>query len=76
MIYGKGTINTGIARNLPPTSRTTIITINPQIASHLSVYHIIGVILTKGHLNKSELVISDAETIDWIRHFQAGACFL
>lgn len=76
ILMGGGTTNTGIAKNLPPNLRATIVTISPQIALHLSSYPYIEVILIGGRLNKSELVTSDAEAIDQIKHFQADACFL
>jgi len=76
ILMGGGTTNTGIAKNLSPTLRATIVTISPQIALHLSVYPTIEVILIGGRLNKGELVTSDAEAIDQIKHFQADTCFL
>jgi DeoR/GlpR family transcriptional regulator of sugar metabolism len=76
ILLGGGTTNTGIAKNLPLDLHATIVTISPQIALHLANYQYIDVILIGGHLNKKELVASDAEAINQIQHFQADICFL
>jgi DeoR/GlpR family transcriptional regulator of sugar metabolism len=76
ILLGGGTTNTCIAKNLPPDLRATIVTISPQIALHLASYQHIDVILIGGHLNKKELVASDAEAVAQIKRFQADICFL
>lgn len=76
ILLAGGTTNTGLAKNLPPDLHVTIVTISPQIALHLAGYRNIEVILIGGRLNKRELVVCDAETIEQLSHFQADICFL
>jgi len=76
ILFGGGTTNSEIAKNLPPNLRATAVTASPQIALHLARYQHIEVILIGGRLNKEELVAVDAAAVAQMRQFQADICFL
>lgn len=76
ILFGGGTTNSEIAKNLPPNLRATAVTSSPQIALHLCRYQYIEVILIGGRLNKTELVAVDADAVAQMKRFQADVCFL
>lgn len=76
IIFGGGTTNAEIARNLPAELRATVVTISPQIALILAGYPNIETILIGGRLNKRELIAVDAVAVAQIKQFQADICFL
>ncbi|MCD4672634.1 MAG: DeoR/GlpR family DNA-binding transcription regulator [Anaerolineaceae bacterium] len=76
IIFGGGTTNAEIARNLPGDLRATVVTFSPQISLALASYPNIEIILIGGKLNKREMVTVDAVAVAQTKQFQADICFL
>jgi len=76
ILFGGGTMNAEIARNLPLDLRATAVTTSPLIALYLMEYTHVEVIIVGGHMNRRELVTCGVEATEKIRGFQADICFL
>lgn len=76
ILFGGGTTNAEIARQLPAELCATVVTASPLTALALAGYDRIEVILVGGKLNRSELVCTDAEAVEKVRRVQADLCFL
>lgn len=76
ILFGGGTMNAEIAKNLPLDLHATAVTTSPLIALYLLEYTHVEVILVGGRMNRRELVTCDAEAAAKIRSFQADICFL
>ncbi len=76
ILFGGGTTNAEIAKNLQPNLKATVVTISPLIALYLAEYQRIEVIQIGGRVNKRELITCDADAITQLRNFQADICFL
>jgi DeoR/GlpR family transcriptional regulator of sugar metabolism len=76
IMFGGGTTNAEIARQLSKDLHATVVTVSPQIAVDLSTYAHLEVILIGGRLNKDELIITGAEAVEQLKGFQADICFL
>ena len=76
ILFGGGTTNSEIAKNLPPNLLATAVTTSPLIAVNLARYQHIEVIQIGGRLNKVELVAVDADAVVQMKQFQADICFL
>lgn len=76
IIFGSGTTNAEIAKNLPPDLHATAVTASPQIALYLAQYQNIEVVLIGGRLNKRELITADAAAVAQMKQFKADICFL
>lgn len=76
ILFGGGTTNAEIARNLPRDLRATAVTISPLIALHLAEYPHVDVIQVGGRMNKHELIACDADAVEQLKNFQADICFL
>jgi DeoR/GlpR family transcriptional regulator of sugar metabolism len=76
ILFGGGTMNAEIAKNLPLELHATAATTSPLIALYLMEYPHIDVIMIGGHMNRRELVTCGIETTDKIRDFQADICYL
>ncbi len=76
ILFGGGTMNAEIARNLPLDLRATAVTTSPLIALYLLEYTHVEVVMVGGHMNRRELVTCGAEATEKVRGFQADICFL
>jgi DeoR/GlpR family transcriptional regulator of sugar metabolism len=76
ILFGGGTMNAEIAKNLPLDLHATAATTSPLIALYLMEYPQVEVILIGGTMNKRELVTCGAEASAKVRDFQADICFL
>jgi DeoR/GlpR family transcriptional regulator of sugar metabolism len=76
ILFGGGTMNAEIAKNLPLDLHATAVTTSPLIALYLMEYPQVEVIMVGGHMNRRELVTCGAEATEKIRGFQADICFL
>jgi DeoR/GlpR family transcriptional regulator of sugar metabolism len=76
ILFGGGTMNAEIARNLPLDLRATAVTTSPLIALYLLEYTHVEGVMVGGHMNRRELVTCGAEATEKIRGFQADICFL
>ena len=75
ILFGSGTTNAEVAKNLPINLSATVVTISPLIALYLAEYPSIEVVLEGGKMNKRQLVACDAEAVAQIRQFAADICF-
>ncbi len=76
VIFGSGTTNHEISKQLDPFLRATVVTINPQISLTLLDHRFIEVILVGGWLNKSVCAATDAEALVQLSRYHADICFL
>lgn len=76
VVFGSGTTNLEIAKQLPPDLKITAVTASPQIALILANYRYVEVVLIGGRLNKTEFIATDAEAVAQMQRFQADICFL
>ena len=76
ILFGSGTTNAEIAKNLPLNLKATIVTISPLIALYLAEYPYVDVIQVGGKMSKRQLVTCDAESVAQVRRFAADICFL
>lgn len=76
ILFGGGTTNAEVAKNLPFDLRATVATISPLIALYLAEYPGVDVIQIGGRVNKRELIACDANAVKQLKNFQADICFL
>ena len=76
ILFGSGTTNAEVAKNLPINLNATVVTISPLIALYLAEYPSVEVVLVGGKMDKRQLVACDAEAVAQIRRFAADICFL
>ena len=76
ILFGGGTTNAEVARNLLLDLRATVVTISPLTALYLAEYPRVEVIQIGGRMNKRELITCDADAVTQLRNFQADLCFL
>lgn len=76
VIFGSGTTNLEICKQLEPSLRATVVTTSPQIALTLLDHRFIEVILVGGRLSKSAYAAIDAEALAQLSRYHADICFL
>lgn len=76
VIFGSGTTNHEISKQLDASLQATVVTTNPQIALTLLDHRFIEVILVGGRLNKNVCATIDAEALAQLRRYHADICFL
>ncbi|UBF27616.1 DeoR/GlpR family DNA-binding transcription regulator [Kovacikia minuta CCNUW1] len=76
VILDSGTTTFLVAQHLPPDLEATIITNSPPIATVLSNYAHIDVLVLGGRLNKELRVAVGAATIEALQMFRADLCLL
>ncbi|KZC98187.1 MULTISPECIES: DeoR/GlpR family DNA-binding transcription regulator [unclassified Thalassospira] len=74
--FDSGTTVCEVARNLKPSFRGTVITVNPMIAVELASHPNAEVIMLGGTLRKTDMAVCGPTTLDQLRNFNADIALL